>query len=268
MTKNQPHVLVVDDDEIVLAAVTDLLEAAQFKVSCHASPAGAVDLAAANPLLAAVVLDLNMPIMRGDNVARMFMSRATLRDVPILFLSGDSPAALSTVRSKLPNVKVVAKSEMATALVPALRAAIAERGQRTKPRAWGSEPSPGLGADPAARQRFFTWLATEMDNARELWRGAHTGELQRLLKLAATLRTLQGEAERSGLGHVGGLLRAMEQVALTLHQGAKLRLSAESSMQRAIDALAAVAREQDADAGTRLDAIADAVRRAGQELRP
>jgi len=111
MSKSQPHVLVVDDDEIVLAAVTDLLEAAQFEVSCHASPAGAVDLAAASPTLAAVVLDLNMPIMRGYNVALMFMSRATLRDVPIVLLSGDTPAALSAVRSKLPNVKVVAKAE-------------------------------------------------------------------------------------------------------------------------------------------------------------
>jgi FixJ family two-component response regulator len=267
MPKNQLQVLVIDDDEVVLAAVADLLEAAQFTVSCHASPAGAADMAAAGPALAAVVLDLNMPIMRGDNVARMFLSRASLRDLPIVFLSGETPAALNSVRMKMPNVRVVAKADMETALVPALREAIAERARRTQPRGWGSEPSAAVAAEAGAVTRFYAQLGAEMDAARDVWRDVRAGKLQSVLKLAAALRALQGEADRNGLMQLGQLLRAVEPIALALHHGSKLRPSAESGVQMAIDALSAVARDQSVGAGFKLDAITDALRRAALELR-
>jgi CheY-like chemotaxis protein len=267
MAKNPLHVLVIDDDEVVLAAVADLLEAEQFKVSCHSSPAGAADLAAGGPGLAAVVLDLNMPIMRGDNVARMFLSRASLRDLPIVFLSGEAPAALNSVRMKMPKVRVVAKADMETALVPALREAIAERAGRIQSRGWGSEPSAAEAPGTGALARFYAQLGAEMDTAREVWRDVRAGKLQSVLKLAAALRALQGEADRNGLLQVGQLLRAMEPIALALHQGGKLRPSAETSVQMALDALAAVARDQRAGAGFKLDAITDALRRGALELR-
>jgi len=267
MIKSPPEVLVIDDDDVVLVAVADLLEAAQFKVSCHASPAGAADIAATNSALAAVVLDLNMPIMRGDNVARMFRSRASLRDLPIVFLSGDAPAALSSMRTTMPNVRVVAKADMHTALVPALREAIAERAQRTGQRGWGSVPSAAEAPDTGALRRFYRQLGAEMDAAREVWLDVRGGKLQSVLKLAAALRASQGEADRSGLLQVGQLLRAMESIALALHQGAKLRPSAESSVQKAIDTLSSVAKDQGVGPGFKLDSITDALRRAAIELR-
>jgi hypothetical protein len=214
-----------------------------------------------------VVLDLNMPIMRGDNLARTFMSRASLGDLPIVFLSGETAAALSTVRSKLPNVKVVSKSDMASALVPALRAAIAERAEHPQTRGWGSQPAALGGPDDAERARFYARLSAEMESARGAWLAPQTGEPRRLLKFAAALRTLEGDANRNELLEVGWVLSAMEEVALAVHQGAKLRPSAESSMQRAIDALAMLARDQNAGAGLKLDAIADALRSAARELR-
>jgi CheY-like chemotaxis protein len=267
MRKSPLEILVIDDDEIVLAAVAEILEAADFKVSSHASPAGVVDLAAAGPALAAVVLDLNMPIMRGDNVARMFLSRARLRDLPIVFLSGDTPAALNLLRAKMPKVKVVAKAVMHTELVPALQEAIGERTERTAPRGWGSEPCAELTLQAETPDPFSVRLGTDMNTAREVWREVRVGKLQSVLTLAATLRALQGEADRAGLLQVGQLLRAVEQVALALHHGAKLRPSVGASVQKAIDTLSTAARDRSVAAESKLDAIIDEVRSAASELR-
>jgi hypothetical protein len=106
-----------------------------------------------------------------------------------------------------------------------------------------------------------------MDTARDVWRDVRAGKLQSVLKLAAALRALQGEADRNGLLSLGQLLRAVEPIALALHQGGKLRPSTESGVQMAIDALSAVARDQSVGAGFKLDAITDALRRAALELR-
>jgi hypothetical protein len=195
------------------------------------------------------------------------MSRASLRDLPIVFLSGETAAALSTVRSKLPNVKVVSKADMTRALVPTLRAAIAERAEHPQTRGWGSQPALVGGPDNAERARFYARLSAEMESARETWHAVQAGEPLRLLKFAAALRTLEGDSNRNELLQVGWVLGAMEEVALTLHQGARLRPSAESSMRRAIDALAMLARDQNAGAALNLEAIADALRSAARELR-
>jgi FixJ family two-component response regulator len=270
MKKNAPVVLVIDDDEVVLVAITDLLEEAHFHVRCQTSPAGAADIAAADPDLVAAVIDLNMPIMRGDNLARMFLSRASLRDMPLVLISGDSAAHLEAVRAKMPHIKVVAKADMEAKLVPVLQQAIAER-QRSVRRAWGSEPTPDRHAEesPATRPEagFLETLGREMALAREIWREVRAGRPQRLTRLVRTLQTLHGEADKLALFQAGQLLRGIEQVGSLLQHGAKLRPQAELSVEKGIDALVAISESPTGGAKFTGDVIVEALRRAAAELR-
>lgn len=268
MSKSAPRVLVIDDDEVVLVAIADLLEAANFSVSCHSSPVGAAGIAEADRSLVAVVVDLNMPIMRGDNVARLFLSRASLRDLPLVLLSGDTAGVLEAVRAKIPHVKVVAKAEMERKLVSVLKEAIAERVQRTTRRKWGSEPAVlTVQDDNNANARFFAQLAEDMALARDIWREVRAGKRQRVDKLAAVSRALCSEADRRALFQASQMLRGIEQITHELLRGAKLRASTDMSVERAIEALSVMSRTQVVGSKFVADPIIDALRRAASELK-
>jgi CheY-like chemotaxis protein len=268
MLENEPAILVIDDDEIALAAMTDLLEAAEFRVCCRTSPAGAADIAAANPALLAVVLDLNMPIMRGDNVARVFMSRASLRDLPMILVSGDRPEALAAVRRKMPHVKVVAKVDMERHLVAIIKDAVTER-SAPRARSWGSQPVQE-GADGEHRRGqtlFLGHLAHAMTAAREMWHDLHARDVHTLQKLGASLRALHCEADRRALLHVGQLLRAVEQVVISSRQGAVLPRRVESAVGRALEHLATIETSPSAYSIAESEALIESLRRAERELR-
>lgn len=138
MSAQKPYVLVVDDDEIALVAIGDLIREAGFDVRCLSSPVGAADIAEADPRVAAVVLDLNMPIMRGDNVARVFLSRPGVRSIPLVLLSADTPEVLERVHRMMPNIEVLSKADMIRTLGPALQRAIQNRPRRpNRSASWG-----------------------------------------------------------------------------------------------------------------------------------
>ena len=124
---SRPCVLIVDDDEIALIAIADLIREEGFEVRCLTSPVGAADMAEADENVAAVVLDLNMPIMRGDNVARVFLSRPGVRNIPLVLLSADTQQVLERVHRRMPNVEALSKANMHDTLGPAVRRAIQAR---------------------------------------------------------------------------------------------------------------------------------------------
>jgi CheY-like chemotaxis protein len=116
---------VIDDDAVALQAITDLLEKAGYEVRGLTSPVGAADAAELDHGILAVVVDLQLPVMRGDNIARVFKSRALLRHLPFVLVSGgETRETLEALRQALPRVQVVSKSEMAFRLVSAVDAAI------------------------------------------------------------------------------------------------------------------------------------------------
>jgi PleD family two-component response regulator len=119
------RILVIDDDESALQAITSLLATAGYDVRGLRTPVGAADAAELDPSILAVVVDLDLPVLRGDNIARVFQSRALLRHLPFVLLSsGEAQATLESLRKALPRVQVVPKSQLASGLVPAVDAAI------------------------------------------------------------------------------------------------------------------------------------------------
>lgn len=119
--------LVIDDDEIALQAISDLLEAAGYEVHSMVSPIGATQVIVAKNIQAAVV-DLNMPVMRGDRFITLVRSWERIRDLPLVLISGASNKTLEEVGSQLPGVHVVAKEHLHEGLPKAVARALA--GQR------------------------------------------------------------------------------------------------------------------------------------------
>lgn len=137
MKTETPHVMVIDDDEVALTAISDLLEESGYHVRALTSPVGAADVAERDPHLVAVILDLNLPVMRGDNIARVFRSRPALRNIPLVMISSDTAFHLNQIRKKIPYLRVLSKSELNTQLVPLIREVIADYIARSHPpRPW------------------------------------------------------------------------------------------------------------------------------------
>lgn len=93
-----PTVLVVDDSEIILEVTKTALEAAGFRVLTHSRPSGCVALILQErPDL--VLIDVNMPLMSGDTVAKLFGKALPGSDIVVL-LHSTLPAEVLEVKAK------------------------------------------------------------------------------------------------------------------------------------------------------------------------
>jgi len=135
-----PRILVIDDDEIVLQAIRDLLTSAGYYAHCLVSPIGATQVIVSQQIQA-VVVDLNMPVMRGDRFISLLRSWDRIRDLPTVLISGAATATLEEIAKQLPGVGVVSKDSMQRTLPEILQRMLA-RGRNGPPT--GSRP--GLGA--------------------------------------------------------------------------------------------------------------------------
>jgi CheY-like chemotaxis protein len=133
------RVLVIDDDEIALQAISDVLEEAGFQVRAMVSPIGATQVIASDGIQAAVI-DLNMPLMSGDRLVSLIRSWDRLRDLPVVLISGTSAKTLEEVAQQLPDVPVVTKDGMRRVLVSVVARALSSRAER--------------GDSPPSTQRF------------------------------------------------------------------------------------------------------------------
>jgi len=123
------RILVIDDDELALQAISDVLEAAGYDVHSMVSPIGATQVIVSQKIEAAVI-DLNMPVMRGDRFITLLRSWDKLRELPTLLISGDSQRTLDEISATLSGVAVVTKRRLQHSLVPALARILPHRRER------------------------------------------------------------------------------------------------------------------------------------------
>jgi CheY-like chemotaxis protein len=112
-----PSVLVIDDNEIALAAIRTLLEAAGVAVECLPTAIGATQ-AILRHGIRVVVADLNMPAITGSSLVTMLRKNPRLRDVSVVLISGDPPDSLTLVAAQVGAAGSVSKQDMHQALVP------------------------------------------------------------------------------------------------------------------------------------------------------
>ncbi|HWO27452.1 MAG TPA: response regulator, partial [Candidatus Acidoferrum sp.] len=86
---DEAAILLVDDDSKTLALLEETLRAAGYETQSVRSGARALEVLSSK-LISAVLLDLLMPGMDGFEVIRHVRQEATLRDLPILVMTGKS----------------------------------------------------------------------------------------------------------------------------------------------------------------------------------
>lgn len=88
MTKKTARVLVVDDDEALLDALSRILESEGYEVATARNGKEALVLLASAPPPGVILLDLKMPVMDGWQFLATRAAESVAPHVPIVLLSG------------------------------------------------------------------------------------------------------------------------------------------------------------------------------------
>ncbi|KRB94000.1 ANTAR domain-containing response regulator [Noviherbaspirillum sp. Root189] len=115
------HLLIVDDDALILAFVASVLTCAGYHVTQADSGETALSLALENPPDLAL-LDVAMPGMSGIELARRLQEETT---TPVMFLSAHGEIDIVKDATALGAVGYLVKPVEATQIVPAVEAALA-----------------------------------------------------------------------------------------------------------------------------------------------
>jgi CheY-like chemotaxis protein len=83
----KPRILVVDDDQPILALMKSLLREFQFEALTASSGAEALEIAQ-RETLDLILLDISMPEMSGEETIHALRAIPAIRDVPIVIVSG------------------------------------------------------------------------------------------------------------------------------------------------------------------------------------
>lgn len=122
MKNGQRHILVVDDDEMVLDVIRLTLLSAGFNVHCTTSGTEAIDITRTNNI-DLLLTDVVMPEMPGQKLAEEF--KRVNPDSPVLFMSGYLRPGIMLKGKKEPAPNFIPKPISPTKLLKKIRALIA-----------------------------------------------------------------------------------------------------------------------------------------------
>ena len=117
-------VLVIDDSDISRAEMTRVLEGAGMQVMGLASPIGATRVILGGNVRA-VVIDVEMPSLRGDRLAALFRGNPRMNGVGVVLVSGDTSEELARLATEARADASVSKTALSK-LPDAVRRAIAK----------------------------------------------------------------------------------------------------------------------------------------------
>jgi CheY-like chemotaxis protein len=124
MKDGSPHILIVDDEPLVLTLFTTLLEKNGFAVTAVNSGDAAMEVLREEPV-DLLVLDLSMPRTDGFDVLRSL--RVQLPALPILVISGFMQGALLQASELLGAAASLLKTEAPGLLVETVKALLNPR---------------------------------------------------------------------------------------------------------------------------------------------
>jgi CheY-like chemotaxis protein len=108
-------VLILDDDEHMLETARALLERAGFDVAVYAGRFDRLNFVLRHrPDL--VLLDVNMPVVPGDELYQLFREHPVLRHVPVVFFSSNDEAELRLLARQSGAHGYISKSAVAVDL--------------------------------------------------------------------------------------------------------------------------------------------------------
>lgn len=119
--------LIIDDDAISRTHVAGLLEREGWTCMQLDSPIGATREILANGIRV-VVIDVMMPSMRGDLLAKLLRENRRLPDLCLLLISGNTDREFFRLAAEAKADGLISKNELETSLVPAIQKALDSRG--------------------------------------------------------------------------------------------------------------------------------------------
>jgi CheY-like chemotaxis protein len=95
-----PSILIIDDDDGIVEALTDVLQDAGYRVeTAYNGEVGLARLRREGPPIDAILLDLNMPVMGGIEFRRRALEDERLSAIPVIVLSaGLQPRDLAALQ--------------------------------------------------------------------------------------------------------------------------------------------------------------------------
>jgi CheY-like chemotaxis protein len=112
--------LVIDDDDIARELIVSVLKRGGYETFDLPSPIGATQTIL-DRSIDILVLDLMMPALSGDKLAKMLRSNARLRNLTIVLVSSCDVDELQGLASSVKANAVVSKEDIRTKLLPCLR---------------------------------------------------------------------------------------------------------------------------------------------------
>jgi DNA-binding response OmpR family regulator len=137
MASRRAHIVVAEDDAVILELIVTHLELAGYSTSTARDGRQALEVIAAT-LPQAIVLDLGMPRMDGLAVLKALQGNAQLKDIPVLILS-----ARHTVNDAQMAMALGAKAYMTK---PFEGARLLDRVERLVQANSATPPAAGIGA--------------------------------------------------------------------------------------------------------------------------
>jgi CheY-like chemotaxis protein len=116
---SMPRVLVIEDDEIARELVVSLLRDGGYETFELSSPIGATQIIS-RERIEMVVLDIMMPGLSGDKLAKMLRANPRFGRIGIVLVSSCTLAELEEVAKSVRADAVVLKPEIRTRLLPTL----------------------------------------------------------------------------------------------------------------------------------------------------
>lgn len=246
MGRESARVLVVDDDEVVLVAISDLLERQGYRVYTQISPIGATQVIVRQRIDAAVI-DVNLPEMQGDSVVRLIRSWDRLKDLPIIMVSGASTSRLDQIKRDLPGIQIVPKATMHRDLGRVLFEALAVAPRKGSPSSRSSSGDNERGSDGARDMLslFVDELASAVSFAGDVWLQVGTGQMDRVAQLSTVLRGVQRRAQLLNMEAVSQVLAYILDVLVLVKPGVRPPPRVQRNINGAIAALAEIRRPRD-----------------------
>jgi CheY-like chemotaxis protein len=243
------RVLVVDDDEVAVAAISFVLAEAGCSVTRLATPIGVTQVVLAQNI-DVVLLDLQMPALRGDKLASMLRGNKRLKDVPVVLVSAAPEDELRTICRTIPGVVALPKKRVRGDLAKLVNElAVKKRAAADSERGLEVGASIVPQASDGAREHssdFFTRVPQQLVQMTKLWREASYGGTHSQGELLRLLEQVSADCDMLGFEALGEVLAGIEKLVTSLRAGARAPGAVSVSVLAALNALSRCARDVDA----------------------
>ncbi len=205
--RRKVRVLIVDDGSAAREGLRHSLEAVGFDVSTLATPIG-VRRIVRERAIEVLVLDLHLPLIRGDQLARLVRNTG-LEDLPVIIVSASDEESILAYVSDLQNVSVISKSRANKDLAATIESLAGERKSAERLQRVAHTPAPSLAK---IRADFFCELTQQIVAMRRSWDRAQRGSPRELERIWSSLHQIKGDSQVLEEHEIAKLVAAISRV--------------------------------------------------------